>query len=78
MKKLILFMFTALIAVSASAQDLERSKYFDNTFIGVSTGGGTIIYTILLIINMILIAMAIRLMIRTKIIRIPYKKMGRR
>lgn len=40
MKKLILFMFTALIAVSASAQNLERSKFFDNTFIGVSTGGG--------------------------------------
>ena len=35
-----MFMFTALIAVSASAQNLERSKFFDNTFIGVSTGGG--------------------------------------
>ena len=40
MKKIILFMFTALIAVSASAQELERSKFFDNTFIGVSTGVG--------------------------------------
>lgn len=40
MKKLILMMFTALIAVSASAQELERSKFFDNTFVGVSTGVG--------------------------------------
>ena len=40
MKKLILMMFTALIAVSASAQELERSKFFDNTFVGVSSGVG--------------------------------------
>ena len=43
----------------------------------VSTGGSTAAYVILLMINMVLIGMAIKLMIRNKIIRIPTKR-GRR
>ena len=45
-----------------------------DVIIGPSTGGSNITYTILLIINAILIGLAIRLMIKNEIIKIPTKK----
>ena len=48
-----------------------------DVIIGISTGGSSMAYTILLMINIVLIGIAIRLMIKNKIIRISRKK-GRR
>lgn len=40
MKKIILFAVMVFASVTAFAQPLEPSKFFDNTFVGVSTGVG--------------------------------------
>ena len=40
MKKFIFIMVMSMMTFAVSAQELEQSKFFDNTFIGVSTGAG--------------------------------------
>lgn len=40
MKKLIFIFAMSLMTFSISAQELEQSKFFDNTFVGVNTGLG--------------------------------------
>ena len=47
-----------------------------DVIIGISTGGSHSVYMILLMINAMLIVMAIRLMIKNRIIKIPAKKRG--
>ena len=38
MKKFVLMMASALFAVSASAQTVQESKTFDNSFVGIYGG----------------------------------------
>ena len=45
-----------------------------DVIIGVSTGGSMVAYIVLVMINTILIAIAIRLMIKNKIIRIKKER----
>lgn len=40
MKKFIFITVMSLLTLSVSAQELEQSKFFDNTYVGVSTGVG--------------------------------------
>jgi outer membrane protein OmpA-like peptidoglycan-associated protein len=40
MKKTILFILASIMTFAVSAQELERSKFFDNTFIGLNFGFG--------------------------------------
>lgn len=43
MKKVIFIMIASIMAFSVSAQELVRSKFFDNTFIGVNVGYNNIL-----------------------------------
>ena len=54
-------------------QDEDDFGYAD-VIIGISTGGSTIAYTILLMINMVLIGIAIQIMCKNGIIKIQTKK----
>ena len=41
MKKLVLMFAAAVMAVSASAQTTQESKFFDNWYLGVNVGAAT-------------------------------------